>query len=72
MTCDVLATGAEAIAFNAIFLGPDVYFLKDLFAFLRARKKFWMAPILIVMALLGALIVMTHGSAIAPFIYTLF
>lgn len=49
-----------------------MYFLKDLFAFLRARKKFWMAPILIVMALLGALIVMTHGSAIAPFIYTLF
>ena len=49
-----------------------MYFLKDLLAFLRARKKFWMAPILIVMALLGVLIVMTHGSAIAPFIYTLF
>lgn len=53
-------------------LEPTMYFLKDLFAFLRARKKFWLAPILLVMALLGILIVLTHGSAIAPFIYTLF
>jgi hypothetical protein len=49
-----------------------VSFLKELFSFLRARKKLWLAPMLIVMALLGVLIVMTHGSAIAPFIYTLF
>jgi hypothetical protein len=47
-------------------------FLKELFAFLRARKKFWLVPILLVMALLGALIVLAQGSAIAPFIYTLF
>jgi hypothetical protein len=47
-------------------------FLKELFAFLRARKKFWLLPILLVMALLGALIVLAQGSAIAPFIYTLF
>lgn len=47
-------------------------FLKELFSFLRARKKLWLAPMLIVMALLGVLIVMAHGSAIAPFIYTLF
>jgi hypothetical protein len=51
---------------------PKVSFLKELFSFLRARKKLWLAPMLIVMALLGVLIVMTHGSAIAPFIYTLF
>ena len=39
---------------------------------MRARKKYWLAPILIVMALLGALIVLAQGSAVAPFIYTLF
>jgi uncharacterized protein DUF5989 len=47
-------------------------FMKDLWAFMRERKKFWMAPIIIVMVLLGALIVLSEGSAIAPFIYTLF
>ncbi len=47
-------------------------FLKDLWDFMKARKKFWMAPIIIVMLLLGGLIVLSQGSAIAPFIYTLF
>jgi hypothetical protein len=47
-------------------------FVKELWAFLRVRKKYWLLPILIMMVLLGALIVMTQGSAIAPFIYTLF
>jgi hypothetical protein len=46
--------------------------LKDLWEFLKVRKKFWMAPIIIVLLLLGALIVLTQGSAVAPFIYTLF
>ena len=46
--------------------------LKDLWMFMRARKKFWLAPIILVMLLLGALIVFAQGSAIAPFIYTLF
>jgi len=46
--------------------------LKELWAFLRARKKFWLWPIFIMMALLGLLIVLAHGSAVAPFIYTLF
>ncbi len=47
-------------------------FLKDLWAFMRERKKFWMAPIIIVLVLLGMLIVLTEGSVVAPFIYTLF
>jgi len=47
-------------------------FLKDLWAFMRERKKFWLAPIILVMILLGALIVFAQGSALAPFIYTLF
>ncbi len=47
-------------------------FIKDLWAFLSTRKKFWLLPIIIMMALLGALIVLTQGSAVAPFIYTLF
>jgi hypothetical protein len=47
-------------------------FLQEFWAFLRARKKYWLVPIFVVLALLGALIVLAHGSAIAPFIYTLF
>ncbi len=47
-------------------------FLNDLWAFMRERKKFWMAPIIIVLVLLGMLIVLAEGSAVAPFIYTLF
>jgi hypothetical protein len=46
--------------------------LKDLWDFMRERKKFWLAPIVLVMVLLGALIVLSQGSAVAPFIYTLF
>ncbi len=46
--------------------------LKDLWLFMRERKKFWLAPIIIVLLLLGGLIVFTQGSAVAPFIYTLF
>ena len=49
-----------------------VEFLKDLWDFMRERKKFWLAPIIIVMVLLGVLIVVSQGSAVAPFIYTLF
>jgi len=47
-------------------------FLKDLWSFLKVRKKFWLLPIIIVLLLFGVLIVLTSGSAIAPFIYTLF
>jgi len=47
-------------------------FLKDLWAFMRERKKFWLAPIIIVLLLLGLLVVFAQGSAVAPFIYTLF
>ena len=46
--------------------------IKDLWGFMRERKKFWLGPIIVVMVLLGALIVLAEGSAIAPFIYTLF
>ena len=47
-------------------------FLKELWAFMRMRKKFWLLPIVVVLLLLGVLIVLTQGSAIAPFINTLF
>ncbi len=46
--------------------------LSEIWAFLRVRKKWWLAPIVTVLMLLGALIVVTVGSVIAPFIYTLF
>ena len=44
----------------------------ELWRFMRVRKKFWMLPILIVMFLLGGLLILAQGSAVAPFIYTLF
>ncbi len=47
-------------------------FLTELWAFMKERKKFWLLPIFMVLLLLGALIVLTQGSAVAPFIYTLF
>ena len=47
-------------------------FLKDIWIFLRERKKYWLAPIIIVLLLLGLLIVFSGGSAVSPFIYTLF
>ena len=49
-----------------------IEFLADLWGFMRERKKFWLAPIILVMLLLGFLIVVAQGSAVAPFIYTLF
>jgi hypothetical protein len=47
-------------------------FLKELWAFLKVRKKLWLAPIIIVMVLLGGLIILAQGSVVAPFVYTLF
>jgi hypothetical protein len=47
-------------------------FIKEFWQFLRARKKYWLLPILFMMVVLGGLLVLTQGSAIAPFIYTLF
>ena len=47
-------------------------FIKELWDFMRVRKKFWLIPIMLMMVLFGALIVLSQGSAVAPFIYTLF
>ena len=47
-------------------------FLKEFWLFLRTRKKYWLMPVFVVLALVGGLIVLTQGTAIAPFIYTLF
>ncbi len=47
-------------------------FISELWKFMRVRKKYWLAPILVVLALFGGLIVLSQGSAVAPFIYTLF
>ncbi len=46
--------------------------LVDLWAFMKVRKKFWLLPIILTLLLFGALILLTSGSAIAPFIYTIF
>ena len=47
-------------------------FVKELWMFLRVRKKFWLLPIIVVMAIFGGLIILSQGSAVAPCIYTLF
>ncbi|MDX2150923.1 MAG: DUF5989 family protein [Bryobacteraceae bacterium] len=47
-------------------------FLREFVAFLRVRKKYWLLPIFVVMAIFGGLVVLTQGSAVAPFIYTIF
>ena len=47
-------------------------FLKEIIKFILVRKKYWLLPILLVLALFGGLIVLSQGSAIAPFVYTLF
>jgi hypothetical protein len=49
-----------------------IEFFKEFWDFLRVRKKYWLLPILIVLVLFGALIVLTQGTAVAPFIYTIF
>lgn len=46
--------------------------LAEFWAFMRERKKWWLAPVILMMVLLGALIFLTHGSALSPFIYTIF
>jgi competence protein ComGC len=47
-------------------------FLKDLWLFMKERKRYWLVPMIIVLLLIGALLVFSSGSAVAPFIYTLF
>jgi len=47
-------------------------FIKEMWAFLRSRKKLWLLPLVVIMVLLGGLLVLAQGSVIAPFIYTLF
>ena len=49
-----------------------IEFLKDLWVYMRTRKKLWLAPVFVILLLMGALIVFSQGAAIAPFIYTLF
>ena len=49
-----------------------IEFLKEFYDFLKSRKKYWLLPIIIVLTLFGILIVLSQGSAVAPFIYTIF
>jgi len=49
-----------------------IEFVKEFFEFLKVRKKYWLFPIIIILALFGALIILSQGSVVAPFIYTIF
>ena len=65
---------ARALAGNyeKPILSPMLSFFREFWSFLRVRKKYWLVPIFIMMVIFGGLIVLTQGSAVAPFIYTLF
>jgi len=63
---------ASLVAAQSLRGRKQVDFLKDLWGFLKVRKKFWLLPIILFMILFGVLIVLTAGSAIAPFIYAIF
>jgi len=54
------------------FTNYNMSFIKEFWEFLKVRKKYWLLPIIIVLVLFGGLIVLTQGSAVAPFIYTIF
>jgi NAD/NADP transhydrogenase beta subunit len=60
------------IIHHSVFIHKTMELLKDLLDFLKTRKKFWLIPLLIILLFFGFLIVLSSGSAIAPFIYTLF
>ncbi|NQV83841.1 MAG: hypothetical protein HQ494_08485 [Rhodospirillales bacterium] len=47
-------------------------FISELWAFMKVRKKFWLLPVIVMMAVFGGLVVLSQGSAVAPFIYTIF
>lgn len=53
-------------------MGMRMEFLSELWRFIRVRKKFWLLPMLVMMVVFGGLVVLAKGSAVAPFIYTLF
>jgi hypothetical protein len=57
---------------NSSSASSKLYILREFWAFLRVRKKWWLAPVIIMLLALGLLLVLTEGSAVAPFIYTLF
>ncbi len=68
----VLNKNKPAIQVNCFTKGTKMNFFSDLWGFLRERKKYWLLPIILTLLLFGALIVLTSGTAVAPFIYTLF
>tara|TARA_Y100000589_G_scaffold220301_2_gene207910 strand:- start:357 stop:518 length:162 start_codon:yes stop_codon:yes gene_type:complete len=53
-------------------MGPFFELVKDIYDFLKVRKKYWLAPLIITIILMGAFIVFTQGSVVAPFIYSIF
>jgi hypothetical protein len=69
--CDDAAANRRT-GINSALLGHDMAFLAELWEFMRVSKKFWLLPLFLLMLACGGLIVLTKGSAIAPFIYTVF
>lgn len=68
----VLVAAILMIATVYLVLGRDKLAVDEFMAFVKVRKRWWLGPILMMLAMLGILVVFTQGSAVAPFIYTLF
>ena len=66
------ACAAAPSAWSDEFTETPVSFVRELWLFMRVRKKFWLLPVIVMTAAFGGLIVLSKGSAIAPFLYTLF
>jgi hypothetical protein len=64
--------GSQALPSPEARRGEDMSIFAELWHFMRVRKKYWLLPIIMMMALFGGLIVLTQGTAVAPFIYTVF
>jgi hypothetical protein len=67
-----LTSGAVVTHSDSVARASQPFFMREVWDFLRVRKKWWLGPIVIVLVLFGALMVFTQGSAVAPFIYTIF
>ncbi len=67
-----IVIGKQKIKLIQWIINFNMSFLKEFWNFLKIRKKYWLLPIIIILVIFGGLIVLTQGTAIAPFIYTLF
>ena len=72
MKVDLLSGRLDLVVYEIRVKRKEMEFLSELWLYMRTRKKFWLLPIVVCLGLFGGLVVLTKGTAIAPFVYTLF